>query len=387
MVVFGLRRIIAGLSPSAARCAKVLRWKRLSASMADMNVDEITRSAAPRFRFRLVHVLYAMTLLGASIAVCGWPGVLLALFGLWFWHQVFWHPRSPDARPRQIVGRLFANVVLALLLLGCIAGLLLPAVRMPTGASWRAHCQSNLKQLALALHNYHDTYGSFPPPYIADETGKPLHSWRVLILPFCEQQKLYDSYRFDEPWDGPNNKKLLDTPPDFFQCYDHQRGRRDNTTSYFAIVGLNTAWSAQAPRTLRQFSDGTSNSLLLLEGPSHKIAWSEPRDLTETEAIQLLTAPPGRDDGRHADTGDFFTTYVRGRNMALADGSVHPLAPQWPRDDATALLRIDDGRILDDDRVGSLTYPSYTNWSNVYRLILLIVIALLPLPWALRTRS
>ncbi|MCA9206080.1 MAG: DUF1559 domain-containing protein, partial [Planctomycetales bacterium] len=51
--------------------------------------------------------------------------------------------------------------------------------------------QGPLNQLTLALHNYHDTFGSFPPAYVADAAGRPIHSWRVLILPYIEQRGLY----------------------------------------------------------------------------------------------------------------------------------------------------------------------------------------------------
>lgn len=60
----------------------------------------------------------------------------------------------------------------------------------------------------MAVANYRSTFGGYPPAYIADCDGRPMHSWRVLILPFLEQQNLYAAYHFDEPWDGPNNRKL-----------------------------------------------------------------------------------------------------------------------------------------------------------------------------------
>ena len=74
-------------------------------------------------------------------------------------------------------------------------------------------CKNNLKQIALALHNYHQANGCFPPAYIADKNGRPMHSWRVLILPYLELDHLYKQYNFNEPWDGPNNKKLLAARP------------------------------------------------------------------------------------------------------------------------------------------------------------------------------
>src|SRR4051812_9073955 len=75
----------------------------------------------------------------------------------------------------------------------------------PREASKRTQCKNNLKEIALALHNYHEAYGCFPPAYIADKDGRPMHSWRVLILPYLDEKPLYLKYRFDEPWNGPHN--------------------------------------------------------------------------------------------------------------------------------------------------------------------------------------
>ena len=64
-------------------------------------------------------------------------------------------------------------------------------------------------------------------PYVADATGRPMHSWRVLILPFLEQQSLYEQYDFREPWDGPNNIQLLGNMPDVFSCPSRSPARTD----------------------------------------------------------------------------------------------------------------------------------------------------------------
>src|SRR5262245_48474313 len=69
-------------------------------------------------------------------------------------------------------------------------------------------CRTNLWQLGLALHNYYNEHGHFPPPYVADAAGKSMHSWRVLILPYLGRQDLYDAYDLNEPWNGPSNRKL-----------------------------------------------------------------------------------------------------------------------------------------------------------------------------------
>jgi type II secretory pathway pseudopilin PulG len=75
-------------------------------------------------------------------------------------------------------------------------------------AARRFQCLNNLRQIALALQNYRDDFGCFPPAYVADDAGKPMHSWRVLILPYMDRKEVYSQYNFNEPWDGPTNSRL-----------------------------------------------------------------------------------------------------------------------------------------------------------------------------------
>ncbi|HEY7310342.1 MAG TPA: sigma-70 family RNA polymerase sigma factor [Gemmataceae bacterium] len=76
-----------------------------------------------------------------------------------------------------------------------------------------ARSRLNLKQLALAMHNYNDTYGRLPLAATTDKKGKALLSWRVALLPYLEEQELYKQFKLDEPWDSPHNKKLLSKMP------------------------------------------------------------------------------------------------------------------------------------------------------------------------------
>ncbi|QDU78053.1 hypothetical protein Pan97_51330 [Bremerella volcania] len=84
--------------------------------------------------------------------------------------------------------------VMALLCAGIVVALLVPAIGQARMAAQRMQSQNNLKVIGLALHNYHDTYGTLPPAYIPDEDGQPMHSWRVLILPFVEANHIYAQY-------------------------------------------------------------------------------------------------------------------------------------------------------------------------------------------------
>src|SRR5438552_18335675 len=125
--------------------------------------------------------------------------------------------RKPGNRRRAMLYVLIPG----LLLLGGLVAVVLPAVRQSRESVRRSLCKCNLKQVGLALHNYREEFGCFPPAYVADRAGRPMHSWRVLILPFIDQADLYSKYNFDEPWDGPNNIKLLDEMPRLYKCPSH----------------------------------------------------------------------------------------------------------------------------------------------------------------------
>ena len=77
----------------------------------------------------------------------------------------------------------------------------------------RTNSTNNLKQIALALHNYADANRGKLPGDVLDKTGKPLLSWRVLLLPYLEQNDLYKQFKLDEPWDSKNNRPLLEKMP------------------------------------------------------------------------------------------------------------------------------------------------------------------------------
>ncbi|MEZ6081865.1 MAG: DUF1559 domain-containing protein [Pirellulaceae bacterium] len=107
-----------------------------------------------------------------------------------------------------------AVIVIVVLLIG----LLLPATRAARPAAYRMQCSNNLKQIALALRNYETSYHAFPPAATFDSSGNPLHSWRTLILPFLEQNALYDSIDLSKPWDDPANAKAYASSVPVYHC-------------------------------------------------------------------------------------------------------------------------------------------------------------------------
>jgi hypothetical protein len=188
-------------------------------------------------------------------------------------------------------------------------------------AARRIWCGNQLKQIALALRNYRQANGCFPPAYIADKNGKPMHSWRVLILPYMEEQALYERYNFNEPWDGPSNKKLLASRPSGYACPSDRDTytRRATCTSYVAVVGSDAAWSGKKPGKL---TGDLSQTIMLVELSNADIQWTEPKDVS---LDALLSRSPGcaTVSSKHEPDSEFFHyTPPTGGNVALADGSV-----------------------------------------------------------------
>jgi prepilin-type processing-associated H-X9-DG protein len=177
---------------------------------------------------------------------------------------------------------------------------------------------NNLKHLGVALHNYHAAMGEFPPPAVCDKKdGKPLLSWRVLVLPYLEEETAFQKFNLDEPWDSEHNRKLLSPMPKAFAAAG--RGIVDPTaTHYQAVVGPGAAWeripnpkAELGARGLKftDFTDGTSNTVLLVEA-ADAVPWTKPDDV----AFDPIRLP--RLGGQYQDAF----------NVLWADGSVRALS-------------------------------------------------------------
>jgi prepilin-type processing-associated H-X9-DG protein len=136
---------------------------------------------------------------------------------------------------------------------------------------------ANLKQIGLAMHNYHDTYGAFPPAAIADKGGKPLLSWRVAMLPFLGEDTLYKQFKLDEPWDSDNNKKLLGEMPKIYMT-PGVNNDKDSETYYQVFVGAGAAFGLLQGTKLPAITDGTSNTLMVATAEK-AVPWTKPDDM------------------------------------------------------------------------------------------------------------
>jgi hypothetical protein len=275
------------------------------------------------FQFGLKHLLALPLVVAGFFALAAWLGLGLAVFVL----LVLLVGIGTYFRRTWAATLTFAAFLLLL------AVLLLPAVQNGRAAP-RSQCCNNLKQIALALHNYHDAHGCFPPAYIADENGRPMHSWRVLILPYLEKSLvLYGQYRFDEPWDGPNNRKLAKIRMRVFNCpSDHEEA--STMTSYVVVVGPDTAWPGSEPTKLDDFADGSSNTILVVEVKNSGIHWMEPRDLHVVQMAPGVNPKAGQ---------GVSSNHPGGANVLMVEGGARFLREDVAPDIFQALLTIDGG--------------------------------------------
>lgn len=180
-------------------------------------------------------------------------------------------PRKSSSSSTSIIVIVIAVCVVGGGLLLCGGLLLFPAVQAAREAARRVQCINNMKQIELAIHAYHDTHMSLPPAYTTDEDGKPMHSWRVLILPFLGQNTLSEQYDFDQPWDSPGNLAFAENMPECFRCAsDDMLGTE---TNYMVITGAGTMFEGTDAMGMRQITDGMSNTAMLVEVVGSGVLW------------------------------------------------------------------------------------------------------------------
>lgn len=196
---------------------------------------------------------------------------------------------------------------------GILLALLLPAVQAGREASRRSQSMNNMKNIMLAIHNIADQEKQFPPDDIRDATGKPLLSWRVRILPYLEQQALYDQFHLDEPWDSPHNKALIEKMPVYFQEPSSGIAQKQGLTHYLGVKGAAFSFASE-PReqSLASFRDGTSNTIMLVQVNDERATpWTKPDDWEWNEKNPLGGLVPT------IHPGVFLTAFADGHVQAI----------------------------------------------------------------------
>ena len=247
-----------------------------------------------------------------------------------------------------------ATAIVCLLAAVCL--LLLPAIDAARESARCGQCRNKLKQIALGLQWYRDSYGCYPPPCTYDKAGRPQHSWRLLINPHICTIPAFDSYNFKEPWDGPSNRTLLVQDTGVYQCPSvHTTSALNSTsTSYLAVVGrrASSLWDNDASHENPDSKTRAADTFLVVETASSGIHWMEPKDVCfdDVQALRSLAA-----NGPHLRDNGYFFHPTPGVNAMLLDGdrifmfagdsTPRVLTARWlPPNDAEAIMK----RVKDD---------------------------------------
>lgn len=198
-------------------------------------------------------------------------------------------------KPKSMLGRLAKGAVLVLVFL-VLALLLGPSpFRNVRGAEIRNRCISQVRQVMLAVLNYEAEHGQFPPAYTVDAAGNPLHSWRTLILPYMDEQALFEKIDLSKPWDDPVNAQARESCPEAYRCpgVTLEKGM----TTYLAVVDPQGVMSGATPRKMTEVTDGTSRTMVLIDVPAARsVHWMSPVDAD----LKMLTGSAMTGEKNHA---------------------------------------------------------------------------------------
>ena len=194
-------------------------------------------------------------------------------------------------------------------------------------ASARMVSQNNLKQIGLAMHNYHDAFTALPAVAIYSKDGKPLLSWRVAILPFIEQDNLYKQFHLDEPWDSEHNKKLLAQMPKIY-------GPLGDKTHYRVFHGKGAAFEGKKGLKFTSFTDGLSNTVLVVEAVD-PVEWTKPEEF-EYSAEAALPKLGGK-------------PFENGFNALFGDGSVRMMSNKVKEELMRAVITRNGGETIKEE--------------------------------------
>ena len=245
------------------------------------------------------------------------------------------HSEAVAVTPKQRSGLTLGELVIAtgvVMLIGFVAVVFLLPVQRAREPARRSQCKNNLKQIGLALHNYHDQYHAFPPAYTVDADGKPLHSWRTLILPFMDRKALYDKIDLTKPWDDPANAEVFKLHNiESYRC-PSEPGPATHTT-YLAVVTSNSCLRPGESARLSDIKDSTSGTLMVTEVDSeHAVPWMAPMDADES--LFLAIGPTSK------------LVHTGGVHAVLADGTVRFFTVGYLAEIGRALISIDGAEAL-----------------------------------------
>ncbi len=191
-----------------------------------------------------------------------------------------------------------------------LLALLLPAIQASRDAARRSISKNHLKQIGLALHNYHEVHRFFPPGAIETTDGKPYHSWQTMILPFVDNAQLYNQIDFDQSWTDPANQRYfqLELPIYLNPVIEEKTSPKGLGLSHY--VGNKLLLKTNGDMGLRNITDGASNTIMAIETGENFKAWGDPTNLAEPINIMGAGKKLSFTGGNHVLLGDGSVRFV-----------------------------------------------------------------------------
>jgi prepilin-type processing-associated H-X9-DG protein len=217
---------------------------------------------------------------------------------------------------------------LTIFVISSLLGMLSIAVHKAREAALISCLGCHLKQMAVAFLNYRDEHGRFPPAYTTDSQGKPLQSWRALILRQIEEGELSERLDLTKPWNDPANAEPASQSISTYRGPWEER-TFPNHTNFVAVLGRDTVWGVDLGVEKSEITDDPGETIMLVEMKKSGIPWAEPRDL------DWENLPPSFDKQNYMK---LLSNHSTGLYVAFADGSVKLLPPDLPLEVFEAML-------------------------------------------------
>jgi hypothetical protein len=251
---------------------------------------------------------------------------------------------SPDSQPspprpgkrrwsRWLIacGILLSIVVGGGVLIMVLVALVFPAVSAGRRAALKSRSSSQLQAIVVALKSYEADHGSLPPAYVPDANGRPMHSWRVLLLPYLGYDHVYERYDFSQAWDSAQNMQLLTMMPAEYASPADPDALSRYEASYVAIVGPRTAFPGSTTKSFADIADDLSQTIIVAETPTFGVIWLQPTDLSFDQMRFVINGREGVEIG---------SRFPGGANVGLADGSAVFLPDETPPESVQAMTTI-----------------------------------------------
>ena len=292
-------------------------------------------------------------------------------------------------------GFTLVELLVVIAVIGILIGMLLPAVQQVREAARRTACLNNIRQMGLALHNYESAMGKFPAGWNTDDEmvyiSEPGWGWSATILPFIEQQNLYDQIDLDIAIDDPIHEQFIQTPIEVYMCpsdpaeelvnldvhiehghpgpmnYRHDWGEggghnhdtlwvgRSNYSGVFGNTEIelspengNGSFFANSEIEFRDYTDGLSNTMIVGERRNDlgTISWVGLVPEVDEPASRIVGSADHAPNDPDSHFEDFRSYHPGGINVVLADGSGHFVRETIDEEVFQALASRADGEIV-----------------------------------------